>query len=139
MQSPIDLHSDILQYDDNLVPLKFHGYNLSANEQFTLTNNGHSGEGDPESCRGCLNFSPLPVCPLPSVGEGTPRRHLGEGQGEPLRVAGTALSRECWRPCAQATQPEQHLSGAAHILRWKGTDLSSLAIGCGVGMNSWAS
>ncbi|XP_045677981.1 carbonic anhydrase 12 isoform X1 [Phyllostomus hastatus] len=42
MQSPIDLHSDILQYDNNLVPLKFQGYNVSANEQFTLTNNGHS-------------------------------------------------------------------------------------------------
>ncbi|XP_053783677.1 carbonic anhydrase 12 isoform X3 [Desmodus rotundus] len=42
MQSPIDLHSDILQYDDNLVPLKFQGYNVSAHEQFTLTNNGHS-------------------------------------------------------------------------------------------------
>ncbi|XP_054421287.1 carbonic anhydrase 12 [Pteronotus mesoamericanus] len=42
MQSPIDLHSDILQYNGNLVPLKFQGYNVSANEQFTLINNGHS-------------------------------------------------------------------------------------------------
>uniref|UniRef100_G1P9B3 carbonic anhydrase n=1 Tax=Myotis lucifugus TaxID=59463 RepID=G1P9B3_MYOLU len=42
MQSPIDLHSDILQYDASLVPLEFQGYNVSANEQLTLTNNGHS-------------------------------------------------------------------------------------------------
>ncbi|KAF5925372.1 hypothetical protein HPG69_001816 [Diceros bicornis minor] len=42
LQSPIDLHSDILQYDASLVPLEFQGYNVSANEQFTLTNNGHS-------------------------------------------------------------------------------------------------
>ena len=84
MQSPIDLHSDILQYDDNLVPLKFQGYNVSAHEQFTLTNNGHSGEGEtPVSCRGCLSFPPLPVCPLPSAGDGTPRRHLGEGRESP--------------------------------------------------------
>ncbi|XP_023585468.1 carbonic anhydrase 12 isoform X2 [Trichechus manatus latirostris] len=42
MQSPIDLHSDIIQYDASLVPLEFQGYNVSANEQFILTNNGHS-------------------------------------------------------------------------------------------------
>lgn len=42
LQSPIDLHSDILQYDASLTPLEFQGYNLSANEQFLLTNNGHS-------------------------------------------------------------------------------------------------
>uniref|UniRef100_A0A2K5E2Q2 Carbonic anhydrase n=1 Tax=Aotus nancymaae TaxID=37293 RepID=A0A2K5E2Q2_AOTNA len=42
LQSPIDLHSDILQYDASLTPLTFQGYNLSANEQFLLTNNGHS-------------------------------------------------------------------------------------------------
>ncbi|XP_039721303.1 carbonic anhydrase 12 isoform X2 [Pteropus medius] len=42
LQSPIDLHSDILQYDASLVPLDFQGYNVSANEQFILTNNGHS-------------------------------------------------------------------------------------------------
>nr|XP_045251523.1 carbonic anhydrase 12 isoform X3 [Macaca fascicularis] len=42
LQSPIDLHSDILQYDASLMPLEFQGYNLSANEQFLLTNNGHS-------------------------------------------------------------------------------------------------
>lgn len=45
LQSPIDLHSDILQYDASLVPLEFQGYNVSATEQFILTNNGHSGEG----------------------------------------------------------------------------------------------
>ncbi|GAB5572394.1 carbonic anhydrase 12 isoform X3 [Prionailurus iriomotensis] len=42
LQSPIDLHSDILQYDASLVPLGFQGYNVSANEQFLLTNDGHS-------------------------------------------------------------------------------------------------
>ncbi|EAW77648.1 carbonic anhydrase XII, isoform CRA_c [Homo sapiens] len=42
LQSPIDLHSDILQYDASLTPLEFQGYNLSANKQFLLTNNGHS-------------------------------------------------------------------------------------------------
>ncbi|XP_019610932.1 carbonic anhydrase 12 isoform X1 [Rhinolophus sinicus] len=42
LQSPIDLHSDILQYDASLVPLEFQGYNVPANEQFILTNNGHS-------------------------------------------------------------------------------------------------
>nr|XP_005602655.2 carbonic anhydrase 12 isoform X1 [Equus caballus] len=42
LQSPIDLHSDILQYDASLVPLEFQGYNVSATEQFILTNNGHS-------------------------------------------------------------------------------------------------
>lgn len=46
LQSPIDLHSDILQYDASLVPLGFQGYNVSANEQFLLTNDGHSGERD---------------------------------------------------------------------------------------------
>lgn len=54
MQSPIDLHSDILQYDASLGPLEFQGYNVSTNEQLTLTNNGHSGEGEtPKTCR-CL-------------------------------------------------------------------------------------
>ncbi|KAM7158352.1 carbonic anhydrase 12 isoform 2-T2 [Molossus nigricans] len=42
MQSPIDLHGDILQYNASLVPLEFQGYNVSANEQFTLINDGHS-------------------------------------------------------------------------------------------------
>ncbi|XP_004758803.1 carbonic anhydrase 12 isoform X1 [Mustela putorius furo] len=42
LQSPIDLHSDILQYDASLVPLGFQGYNVSDNEQFILTNDGHS-------------------------------------------------------------------------------------------------
>eukprot|EP00071_Canis_lupus_P035187 XP_022268744.1 carbonic anhydrase 12 isoform X3 [Canis lupus familiaris] len=42
LQSPIDLHNDILQYDASLVPLGFQGYNVSANEQFILTNDGHS-------------------------------------------------------------------------------------------------
>ncbi|XP_062947631.1 carbonic anhydrase 12 isoform X1 [Cynocephalus volans] len=42
LQSPIDLHSSILQYDASLVPLGFHGYNVSASKQFILTNNGHS-------------------------------------------------------------------------------------------------
>uniref|UniRef100_A0A8D0WAN5 Alpha-carbonic anhydrase domain-containing protein n=1 Tax=Sus scrofa TaxID=9823 RepID=A0A8D0WAN5_PIG len=42
LQSPIDLHGDILQYNASLVPLAFQGYNETANQQFVLTNNGHS-------------------------------------------------------------------------------------------------
>ncbi|NXC76207.1 CAH12 anhydrase, partial [Anhinga anhinga] len=41
-QSPIDFHKDILQYDSNLLPLEFIGYNVPSTDQFTLTNNGHS-------------------------------------------------------------------------------------------------
>uniref|UniRef100_A0A8B9SCC3 Carbonic anhydrase n=1 Tax=Apteryx owenii TaxID=8824 RepID=A0A8B9SCC3_APTOW len=41
-QSPIDFHKDILQYDSNLLPLEFVGYNVPSTDQFTLTNNGHS-------------------------------------------------------------------------------------------------
>ncbi|XP_064524448.1 carbonic anhydrase 12 [Pseudopipra pipra] len=41
-QSPIDFHKDILQYDSNLLPLEFIGYNVSSTDHFTLTNNGHS-------------------------------------------------------------------------------------------------
>uniref|UniRef100_A0A8C3Q039 Carbonic anhydrase n=1 Tax=Chrysolophus pictus TaxID=9089 RepID=A0A8C3Q039_CHRPC len=41
-QSPIDFHKDILQYDSNLSPLEFIGYNVSSTDLFTLTNNGHS-------------------------------------------------------------------------------------------------
>ncbi|XP_043838534.1 carbonic anhydrase 12 isoform X2 [Dromiciops gliroides] len=41
-QSPIDFHSDILQYDSTLSPLVLEGYNMSSIEQFILTNNGHS-------------------------------------------------------------------------------------------------
>ncbi|XP_007166034.1 carbonic anhydrase 12 isoform X1 [Balaenoptera acutorostrata] len=42
MQSPIDLHNDILQYNASLVPLGLQGYSESADQQFVLTNNGHS-------------------------------------------------------------------------------------------------
>ncbi|XP_045396720.1 carbonic anhydrase 12 [Lemur catta] len=42
LQSPIDLHGDILQYDASLTPLEFQGYNVSSSQQFLLTNNGHS-------------------------------------------------------------------------------------------------
>ncbi|XP_051836861.1 carbonic anhydrase 12 isoform X2 [Antechinus flavipes] len=41
-QSPIDFHSDILHYDSTLSPLVLEGYNVSSNEEFSLTNNGHS-------------------------------------------------------------------------------------------------
>uniref|UniRef100_U3I6V4 Carbonic anhydrase n=1 Tax=Anas platyrhynchos platyrhynchos TaxID=8840 RepID=U3I6V4_ANAPP len=41
-QSPIDFHRDILQYDSNLSPLEFIGYNVPSTDRFTLTNNGHS-------------------------------------------------------------------------------------------------
>ncbi|KAL1782513.1 carbonic anhydrase 12 isoform X1 [Sigmodon hispidus] len=42
LQSPIDLHSDILQYDASLAPLQFQGYNVSAEKLLNLTNDGHS-------------------------------------------------------------------------------------------------
>ncbi|XP_072469475.1 carbonic anhydrase 12 isoform X4 [Notamacropus eugenii] len=42
LQSPIDFDSDNLQYDSSLSPLVLEGYNMSSNEQFILTNNGHS-------------------------------------------------------------------------------------------------
>ncbi|XP_004629007.1 carbonic anhydrase 12 isoform X4 [Octodon degus] len=42
LQSPIDLHSEILQYDASLGPLEFQGYNVSSGELLNLTNNGHS-------------------------------------------------------------------------------------------------
>nr|XP_020038407.1 carbonic anhydrase 12 [Castor canadensis] len=42
LQSPIDLHSDILQYDATLAPLQFQGYNVSTDKLLNLTNNGHS-------------------------------------------------------------------------------------------------
>ncbi|XP_045150890.1 carbonic anhydrase 12 [Echinops telfairi] len=42
LQSPIDLHGDILQFDASLPALEFLGYNVSAEEQLLLTNNGHS-------------------------------------------------------------------------------------------------
>ncbi|XP_016048368.1 carbonic anhydrase 12 isoform X2 [Erinaceus europaeus] len=42
LQSPIDLHSDILQYNASLRPLRFQDYNMSASESFLLTNDGHS-------------------------------------------------------------------------------------------------
>lgn len=44
-QSPIDFHKAILQYDSNLLPLEFIGYNVPSTDQFTLINNGHSGKG----------------------------------------------------------------------------------------------
>ncbi|XP_075388426.1 carbonic anhydrase 12 [Tenrec ecaudatus] len=42
LQSPIDLHGDILQFDASLQALEFLGYNVSSEEQLLLTNNGHS-------------------------------------------------------------------------------------------------
>lgn len=44
-QSPIDFHKAILQYDSNLLPVEFIGYNVPSTDQFTLINNGHSGKG----------------------------------------------------------------------------------------------
>uniref|UniRef100_A0A8D2QJG8 Carbonic anhydrase n=1 Tax=Zonotrichia albicollis TaxID=44394 RepID=A0A8D2QJG8_ZONAL len=41
-QSPIDFHKAILQYDSNLLPLEFIGYDVPSTDQFTLINNGHS-------------------------------------------------------------------------------------------------
>ncbi|KAG1938092.1 carbonic anhydrase [Pimephales promelas] len=41
-QSPIDFQTQLLRYDPNLPPIQVQNYNLSANEQLTLGNNGHS-------------------------------------------------------------------------------------------------
>ncbi|XP_055048985.2 carbonic anhydrase 12 isoform X1 [Misgurnus anguillicaudatus] len=41
-QSPIDIQTQLLRYDPQLSPIQVQNYNLSANEQLTLHNNGHS-------------------------------------------------------------------------------------------------
>uniref|UniRef100_W5NCH0 Carbonic anhydrase n=1 Tax=Lepisosteus oculatus TaxID=7918 RepID=W5NCH0_LEPOC len=41
-QSPIDFQTELLQYDSTLKPIEVRDYNLSATEQLTLMNNGHS-------------------------------------------------------------------------------------------------
>ncbi|XP_071392371.1 carbonic anhydrase 12 isoform X2 [Centroberyx affinis] len=41
-QSPIDIKPDLLRFDPTLHPIEVQNYNLSANEQLTLGNNGHS-------------------------------------------------------------------------------------------------
>ncbi|XP_006899691.1 PREDICTED: carbonic anhydrase 12 [Elephantulus edwardii] len=90
LQSPIDLHSDILQYDANLTPLEFRGYNLSASEWFTLINNGHSVK---------LNLSPdMHIQGLPSRYSAT-QLHLHWGnqnnpQGSEHTVSGRHFAAE---------------------------------------------
>ncbi|XP_031420692.1 carbonic anhydrase 12 [Clupea harengus] len=41
-QSPIDFQTPLLRYEPNLPPVEVRNYNLSLNEQLTLSNNGHS-------------------------------------------------------------------------------------------------
>ncbi|XP_041966199.1 carbonic anhydrase 12 isoform X1 [Alosa sapidissima] len=41
-QSPIDFQTPLLRYEPNLAPIELRNYNLSRNEQLTLSNNGHS-------------------------------------------------------------------------------------------------
>uniref|UniRef100_A0A8C7G0I2 Carbonic anhydrase n=1 Tax=Oncorhynchus kisutch TaxID=8019 RepID=A0A8C7G0I2_ONCKI len=41
-QSPIDIQTQLLRFDPTLRPIELQNYNLSANEQLTLGNNGHS-------------------------------------------------------------------------------------------------
>ncbi|XP_026859084.2 carbonic anhydrase 12 [Electrophorus electricus] len=41
-QSPIDFQPELLRYDPDLLPIQVYNYNLSSNEQLTLSNNGHS-------------------------------------------------------------------------------------------------
>lgn len=93
LQSPIDLHSDILQYDASLVPLGFQGYNVSANEQFILTNDGHSGEREISAiCKG-MSEHPQLLGLLASISrEGAPRMYSGEGEG----AAGSGEPRDAW-------------------------------------------
>lgn len=80
LQSPIDLHSDILQYDASLAPLQFQGYNVSAEKLLNLTNDGHSGKGETlETLRG-RSEAPLTLCPDSSIWPGwAPLRHSGDG------------------------------------------------------------
>lgn len=89
LQSPIDLHSDILQYDANLKPLQFQGYNVSAEKLLNLTNDGHSGKGETPKGRSEVLLTPwsdscvwpgraLPPPPLPG---GTQEKELGGGCG----------------------------------------------------------
>ncbi|XP_067871218.1 carbonic anhydrase 12 isoform X2 [Heterodontus francisci] len=41
-QSPIDFHTGIYEYDPALEPIQLLGYNLSATESLSLTNDGHA-------------------------------------------------------------------------------------------------
>uniref|UniRef100_A0A4W5KS21 Alpha-carbonic anhydrase domain-containing protein n=1 Tax=Hucho hucho TaxID=62062 RepID=A0A4W5KS21_9TELE len=43
-QSPIDIQTQLLRFDPTLRPIELQNYNLSAIEQLTLGNNGHSSE-----------------------------------------------------------------------------------------------
>uniref|UniRef100_A0A667YQY4 Carbonic anhydrase 12 n=1 Tax=Myripristis murdjan TaxID=586833 RepID=A0A667YQY4_9TELE len=43
-QSPIDIRSELLRFDPTLQAIEVRNYNLSATEQLTLGNNGHSCE-----------------------------------------------------------------------------------------------
>lgn len=77
LQSPIDLHSDILQYDANLKPLQFQGYNVSAEKLLNLTNDGHSGKGETRKGRSEVLLTPWSDSCV-WLGR-APRRHSGEG------------------------------------------------------------
>lgn len=115
LQSPIDLHSDILQYDASLVPLGFQGYNVSDNEQFILTNDGHSGEKEISAiCKG-MSEHPQLLGLLSSIGrDAAPWMYPGEGEG----AAGPGEPRDAWtiQEMPGATLPGQHLSEEAHLL-----------------------
>ena len=109
LQSPIDLHDDILRYNASLGPLAFQGYNQSASPQFVLTNNGHSGEGATlETCSGgwaSLGSLASWVCWV-GVGGGVLMRHPGRrAEGSPWGIlgplskgdaAGPGLRWFCW-------------------------------------------
>ncbi|KAL4641968.1 carbonic anhydrase 12 [Arapaima gigas] len=41
-QSPIDLQTQLMKYDPTMAPIEVWNYNLSAQEQLTLGNNGHA-------------------------------------------------------------------------------------------------
>ncbi|KAI4872091.1 hypothetical protein NFI96_008993 [Prochilodus magdalenae] len=41
-QSPINFQTELQRYDPDLPPVQLQNYNLSSNEQLTLSNNGHS-------------------------------------------------------------------------------------------------
>lgn len=100
------------------MPLEFQGYNVPANEQFILTNNGHSGEGDTsEMCGGAISE-------LQSAREGASVREeqrgtLGGGPNHSLQGVLEALG----SGCAARAAPLRSIS----LGMGEGTILSPLA------------
>ncbi|XP_072404861.1 carbonic anhydrase 14-like [Chiloscyllium punctatum] len=45
LQSPIDIETDVVTFDPSLTPVLLQGHSEPDREEFTLSNNGHTGEG----------------------------------------------------------------------------------------------